>query len=359
MSWREVLDIDRSHELKGRTWWWWWFIFFFDNPADPSRTKQMVILWGTRNCKKLMINNVPWRNDGMFSRIGDTVTTRGVAAGWYYDGKTMHDPLFVDSGVLETHATGGGGTLSVRSQADYILDATARPYKILVDRPDVRIDVSLDSWTEHLDPIVPTGKDYLGHLGYRMHKIRGSKAKGTVSMAGAEESVTGTAYFQKVRINSPTSPWYWGVFQSENGSYIDYFMPHIGPPALRRDERHTTNLDWGERMLSKGWQFIEGESGELHKVKNVTMTKRYEDDLPVFTLMGKAGERQVKMEMASYARAYWKVVQPLLGPVNTLLYYNEYPVNLTEFEYREGGRRWSLSDLGRVVGNCEHAWGIV
>ncbi len=359
MSWREVLDIDRSHELKSRTWWWWWFIFFFDNPANALRTQQMVILWGTRNCRKLVINGFPWKNDGRFHRQGDTIETRGVAAGWYYDGGKMHDPLFVDSGDLVTRIAGDGGTLAVKSQSTYALDATARPFRILVSRPDLRIDLALDRWTDHLDPIVPTGKDYLGHLGYKMHKIRGSKVKGTVQMAGEKREVEGTAYFQKVRINSPTSPWYWGIFQSEDGSFIDYFMPHLGPPMLRRDAKHESNLDWGERMLSRGWQFIEGESGRLHKFKKIKMSKRYEEGLPVFLLQGEEGEQKLRMEMTSYARAYWEVVQPLLGPITTLLYYNEYPVNLTEFEYREGSEKWTLADLGRVVGNCEHAWGIV
>lgn len=359
MSWREVLDIDRLHELKGRTWWWWWFIFFFRNPAKPLRTKQMVVLWGTRNCRRLIINDHPWRNDRRFERREHAISTNGVAAGWYYDGEVMHDPLFVDYGELESRWAGDGGVLSVKSDSTYALDATARPYRVLVNRPDVRIDLSLDTWTKHLEPIVPTGKDYLGHLGYRMHKIRGSRVGGSIDLNGKRESVEGTAYFQKVRINSPTSPWYWGVFQSDSGSYIDYFMPHIGPPALRRNERHESGLDWGERMLSKGWQFIEGDSGALHKFKKVKMSKRYEGDLPVFTLAGEEGEQRLRMEMTSYARAYWKVVQPLLGPVKTLLYYNEYPVNVTDFEYREGSRRWGLSDLGRVVGNCEHAWGIV
>ena len=112
-------------------------------------------------------------------------------------------------------------------------------------------------------------------------------------------------------------------------------------------------------MLSKGWQFIDGTDGKLYRLKNVKMSKRYENDLPIFTLKGESGSQKLKMEMASYARAYWKIVQPLLGPISTILYYNEYPVNMTEFDYSEGSRHWSLSDIGRVVGNCEHAWGIV
>ncbi len=359
MSWREVLDIDRSHELRSRTWWWWWFLFFFRNPARPDRTKQMVILWGTRNCRKLVINDIPWRNDGKFARQDNGIDTRGVAAGWYYDGQKMHDPLFVDSGDLVIRMAGDGGTLSVKSDSTYAFDVTARPYRILVNRPDARIDLTLDKWTELMDPIVPTGKDFLGHLGYKMHKIRGSRASGTVSVAGNEERVDGTVYFQKVRINSPTSPWYWGVFHSEIGSYIDYFMPHIGPQAMRRTASHASNLDWGERMLSKGFQFIDDTDGQMHKLKAIRMSKRYEDDLPIFLLQGESGNQRLRLEMAAYARAYWEIVQPVLGPMTTLLYYNEYPVNVTGFEYAEGSKKWTLADLGRVVGNCEHAWGIV
>jgi hypothetical protein len=359
MSWRDVLGIDRDHALPNRTWWWWWFIFFFRNEANPDRTKQMVILWGTRNCRKLVVNDHVWHHDGGVVEGPDGLAFEGITAGWYYDGVTMRDPLFVDDGRMRTEWAEGGGTLRFQDGGTALLDATRRPYRLRVDRPEVAVDLSLDHWTDALSGITPTGKTYLRHLGYTMHKIRGSRVRGTVAVGGAEEEVVGTAYFQKVRINSPTSPWYWGVFQTGNASYIDYFMPHVGPPALRRSADHRSPWDWGERPLSRSFQFLDGEDGTLHRIRNVRIERRYADDLPVFRLRGREAGREVDMVMEAYARAYWKIEQPFLGLFRSVLYYNEYPVNVTRFAFRDGGKVVRLEDLGRVVGNCEHAWGMV
>jgi len=358
VTWAEVFDVDPAHALPNRTWWWWWFIFFFRNEDDPTRTKQMVLLWGTRNCRALVINDHAWRRDADLRRTPVSVDCQGMAAGWYYDGTTMHDPLFVDDGPLHAEHN-GGGRLSVESGNAYTFDATKTPSRVSVRRPGVDIELEVSPWTEYLSQVVPTGKTYLYHLGYRMHKIRGSRVRGSVRLGGGVESVEGTTYFQKVRINSPTSPWYWGVFHAPDGSYLDYFLPHLGPPALRRTSAHGSAFDWGELHLSRSFQFYEATTGKMHKIKGVRVTKRYVDDLPVFRLEGSREGKSVQLEMTSYARAYWEIRQPILGPFTNVLYYNEYPANVTAFEFRDRGRRVTLDDLGPTVGNCEHAWGLV
>ena len=358
VTWAEVFDVDPAHALPNRTWWWWWFIFFFRNAADPARTKQMVLLWGTRNSRALVINNHAWRRRGEIRRTPASVDCDGMAAGWYYDGATMHDPLFVDDGPIHTERN-GGGRLSLENGNAYTFDAAKTPNIVSVRRPGLNVELEVSPWTDYLSQVVPTGKKYLYHLGYRMHKVRGSRVRGTVRLGGGEDSVEGTAYFQKVRINSPTSPWYWGVFHAPDGSYLDYFLPHLGPPALRRSPAHDSRFDWGELRLSRSFQFYEAATGEMHKIKGVRVTKRYVEDLPIFRLAGERDGKSVDLEMTSYARAYWEIRQPLLGPLTNVLYYNEYPANVTAFEFRDGGRRVTLEDLGPVVGNCEHAWGIL
>ncbi|MFQ5883940.1 MAG: hypothetical protein ACE5IO_02440 [Thermoplasmata archaeon] len=359
MSYAEIMNIDTTHALKNRTWWWWWWIFFFRNPENPQRTKQMVVLWGTRNCKRLLVNDHSWERKSDTKRDGRKVTAYGLTACWYFDGTRMIDPVFIDDGPLVAQWSEDERELSLVSDSKYVFGGKGDSNWVKIERPDARIEIDLRPWTEYLSRIVPTGKEYFLHLAYAMHKIRGSRATGTVRIGERSEVVEGTAYFQKVRINSPTTPWYWGIFHSENGSYIDYFMPHFGPPMFRRTEKHSSKLDWGERMLSKGWQFYDVETDILHRVKNIRMRKRYQNDLPVFTLTGDDGKTRFEMEMTTYARAYWRIQQPLLKIFNTVLYYNEYPTNVTKFLLEYDGERITLEDLGPVVGNCEHSWGIV
>ena len=358
MTWADVFDADPAHQLPRRTWWWWWFIFFFRNDARPERSKQMVLLWGTRNCRRLVINGHAWENTGELRRTDDGIDCEGMTAGWWYDGAEMHDPLFVDDGRLHTER-GEGGRLVLENGNRYEFDAARMPQSVAVRRPGVDIELEIRPWTEYLSQIVPTGKRYLYHLGYQMHKIRGVKVCGTVALGANLEHVEGTAYFQKVRINSPTSPWYWGVFHAADGSYIDFFMPHLGPPALRRTARHDSPWDWGEWHLSNSFQFYEPAAGTLHRIKDVRITKRYENDLPIFRLRGSQGGKSIDFETTCYARATWVIRQPVFGPFTNVLHYNEYPANVTRFEFADGRRRVTLDDLGPVVGNCEHSWGLV
>ena len=47
---------------------------------------------------------------------------------------------------------------------------------------------------------------YAAGLGYDILRLHGTKAVGEID--GAE--VRGTAYFQKVKVQAPSVPWYWG-----------------------------------------------------------------------------------------------------------------------------------------------------
>ena len=281
-----------------------------------------------------------------------------MAAGWYYDGVSMRDPLFVDDGPIRMKRQ-DGSRLSLENGSAYTFDAGRDPGRVSVRRPELEIDLEVSPWTDYLSQVVPTGKTYLYHLGYQMHKVRGSRVRGRIRVGGRSQDVEGTAYFQKVRINSPTSPWYWGVFHTRDGSYLDYFLPHLGPPALRRSRAHISRFDWGELPLSRSFQFYEAATNEMHKIKRVRVTKRYVGDLPTFRLTGDRGGKSVDLEMTAYARACWEIRQPVVGPITNVLFYNEYPANVTSFEFRDRGRRVTLDDLGPIVGNCEHAWGLV
>jgi hypothetical protein len=359
MRYLEIMDIDTTNELRNRTWWWWWWIFFFKNKENPERTKQMVMLWGTRNCKEVMVNDHRWVRKSDLRKERGKASAYGMVASWFFDGNEMIDPLFIDEGPLTSTFSPGKRELNLAGKGHYIFSGEEDEHKVLVATRDVNIRMDLKPWTDFLSDVTPSGKEYFMHLSYAMHKIRGSKVTGKISIKNRTEEVEGTAYFQKVRINSPTSPWYWGVFHSERGSYVDYFMPHIGPPMFRRTERHGSRLDWGERILSKSWRFYDAGEGILHTVHNIRMKKRYEDDLPIFMLSGEDGEKRFEMEMRAYSRAYWRIQQPFLKLFNTVLYYNEYPANVTRFSFESGKGRITLENLEPIVGNCEHAWGMV
>ncbi len=385
MTFSDLWDVDMTDVVKNRTWWWWWWLYFFDNPDDPQRPLQLMVLWATRNAQRVRIDDVEWQNEGDIVRKDGEVAFGGMSGAWLYDGKKMHDPLFLEKGNMRTVWDDSKGSLIMESTSkgstsksatskestskeSTSKEATSRKneftgkpdeYKLAYDNGDVKLDLLMTPWTDWMGGIVPTGKKYLGKFSYRMLKIRGMKAGGTIEYGGNKLKVKGTTYFQKVRINSPTSPWYWAVLHSPKGSFIDYFMPHLGLSMFRGKHAHKTILDRGEKHISRSFQFYDHRTDKLHKVKNVKMKKRYENDLPIFTLGGFEDGKRVLLEMTTYSRACKEISQPLMGLFKTTLFYNEYPAFVTRFEYEDEDGLVTLKDIGPMFGNCEHAWGIV
>ena len=97
-----IWKIFKKNAIKGRTWHWWWWLFFFKNPKRDEFPKQFMILWATRNSKKVRVNDFLW-----IPKIEQQVSennTRfdGMVAAWYFDGKKMYDSLILERGLTET-----------------------------------------------------------------------------------------------------------------------------------------------------------------------------------------------------------------------------------------------------------------
>ena len=63
-------------------------------------------------------------------------------------------------------------------------------------------------------------REYPGGFNYQL--IRLNKLDLTGKVDG--KNVKGTAYFQRVLLNSPAIPWYWGVYHFEKGAKRDLFV---------------------------------------------------------------------------------------------------------------------------------------
>jgi hypothetical protein len=196
-------------------------------------------------------------------------------------------------------------------------------------------------------------------MGYSMLKYRALSSSGKIRVGNVETPVNGRSYFQKVRISSITPCWYWGTVQWDNGGYLQYFLPHVGIPMLRRSISHKSKMDWGEKMLTKTLNFYDPREGKEYITKNIKITKRYENDLPIFNVNASSGDCELNIEMATYARCCWNISQPLIGSLWHGIFYNEYPARVINFEFKSGLQTANNIDFGRSYCNCEHTWGTV
>jgi hypothetical protein len=361
MDYNLMWDLNTKEKLPRLTWWWWWWIFFIHNKKNPERAKQLMILWSTKNCERIKVNDFDWRRKYDISQAPGKLKFHGMTGIWYYDGTKMLEPFALEPSGFTVRWKGEKGELVPHTDNTYTFKGDPESYRVKIAKNDYEFDLKMVPWTDFMKEHRYNSNRYFKDYSYNILKIYGSKLSGSMKEPGTEKAaVKGTAYFQKVMVNAPAVPWYWGVLHAEDGSYIDYFNPHIGPQILRRTDRPRSIWDWGILSLNRGIQFYIAEQDKRLMFKKVSVTKKFtRDNLPIFQVSGRRGRERIEFTLKSYSRAYWRFEQPWWGRLNSILYYNEYPVTLESFLYRNGSEKITRDDLGYVVGNSEHSWGAL
>lgn len=355
----DIWKVYPENMLRNRTWHWWWWLHFFENPDNPEFPRQLMILWSTRNCKKVRVDDFRWEPRIPMEVNGNRAMFESMVASWYYDGGEMHDPFILDKGRTEIWWDDRSGRIKMESdEGAYSFGGSHANFQLSANNYNIGIELSMPPWNDAMSELVRTGRNF-GNMGYSLLKYRGLLSSGKIRIGEKETSVKGRSYFQKARICSITPAWYWATIQWDNGAYLQYFLPHVGLPMLRRSISHGSLLDWGEEMFSRTFDFWDPEERREYFMEDVRITKRYENDLPVFRVNAISDEAELSLEMATYARCCWNIAQPLIGPLWHGIFYNEYPARVTSFEFRSGTRRINKDDLGKSYCNCEHTWGTV
>ena len=86
-----------------------------------------------------------------------------------------------------------------------------------------RFEATLTPWWGPPSELTYKNNEIALGMGYDILRLQGMKA--LLSIDG--EELEGTAYFQKVTVQAPSVPWFWGMLHFSDGSYLDWFLPHI------------------------------------------------------------------------------------------------------------------------------------
>ena len=121
-------------------------------------------------------------------------------------------------------------------------------------------------WNEPMSSARHATATYAMNMGYDILRLHGCKVEGQLDGVATK----GTAYFQKVCVQAPSVPWYWGMLHLSDGSYIDWFLPHISLTISSRDNKPWRKRDLSHMSLSQGAYFMI-QLGEL--VKNFHQLK--------------------------------------------------------------------------------------
>ncbi len=385
--------LDLSNPCKEYAWWWWWQLVLMDPPDKESNPRQLMILWSTKNCDRIEVNGYDWRRKGTIEETEDGYRFNGMTCAWYYDGRHMHDPLVLEESNYTMKRLGGApdhkGILETTSKHDYTFKGKRDDYRlnIINDEVDLRFrftPMSREMTTHRYKENIIKGK-----FTYNIHKIYGMRADCRLKVKGegdpssrhgyrpihspggfgTTEEMTGTSYFQKLLVNAPATPWLWGIFHMDDGSYVDYMIPHVGLGIFRKHTRPRSPLDRGKIKIRRHMEFYDAQQDRRYELKT-KVRMEYQEGLglgnklelmPIFHVTAKNDEGCVlKMTLEAYSRATWRFKQPFLGVIPTVLFYNEYPSHMTAFEFTgPNGHRITRDRWKTVYGNCEYSWGFL
>lgn len=322
----KMFDIEDEPMPRG-AWWWWFWLFFFDNPKDPTRPRQLMILWSTKNAKRINCNNL----DIELELPIDRKNLGGAVAAWYFDGEKMHHDFLLEQCMIKVSREG------ISTDSKVPTSFTMRDFVSRV-RIGERFDFVTEIKGEHdfLKPNYHANK-FIGSKGYGMTRMNRLHLKGVVD----GKPITGTAYFQRVFVTAPAVPWYWGVFHFANGAVLTYFNPRLMGKSIKKDI-----------------SFFDGK--EMHNIKDIKV-KRAGGKIPSFDISGENKGERIRFTVSAYEHSSWTFKKKILGVIPSKLVYNEYPSIITDFEFvdKTKKKKTTLKDLGRGVGNAEHTMGLL
>ncbi|RAH16538.1 MAG: hypothetical protein CMB56_000390 [Methanobacteriota archaeon] len=381
----ELWKMPNLPNIKNLTWDWWWWIVMWPSKKYPDRSEQLMILWSTKETPAILVNNKPWIAAAKpNSNEENLVTLPGMTCGWYYDGERMYEPLvFKNERIVsissqhedwKTDSSSGGAVITLTDQLlSTGLTDDKKKFWIRLESDEnavengapQKFEIEMRPWNAALSKARRSFQKYQKNLGYDIIRIHGCKAEGKYD----NEVIEGSAYLQKVRVQAPTIPWYWGFLHFSDGSYIDWFIPHISPLAFSSSDKSWQMKDFLEISLSKAALFHDAERQRTEKFKKLKLKKSKsnyliekndeKEILPRFEIEMWNGRTMIVLTLDAISRAYWSFDQPTRGGMISHLCYNEYPLKVAGIAIQDEIGIRTIKHWDWIHGNAEHSWGIL
>jgi hypothetical protein len=378
--------LDVMPPIHRLSWWWYWVIIFVPDPSNPGRTRQLMTLWSTKETEAIRVSGHWWKpGSRMHKDEHGGFVIPGMVCAWWYDGETMHEPLTIrecrmavvgdDHPLWPGEGSGeGAGAIVPIEREDISLGMrpgnTAMWMALSSDREarakgaPSTFEAELTPWWGPTSSLTYKENEYSFGMGYDILRLQGAKC--TLKVDG--ESAEGTAYFQKVTVQAPTTPWFWGMLHFGDGSYLDWFMPHVSPLSSAMDDRPWRRRDFLRRPDNGAGIFHDRTRGRTENFARCEVELSQSDRglrdhhgylLPEFRIRVWNGRTQVSLDVRAVSRARWTFDQPTRGGMVSHLTYNEYPLEVTRIAILDEKGLRTIEDYEWIYGNAEHSWGFL
>ena len=323
---KKIFDI-KNEPMPHGAWWWWFWLFFFNNPKNPDKPRQLMILWSTKNERVINCNNLKIN----IKLPIDKKNMDGAVCAWYFDGEKMHHNFLLEQCNINM------------TDKELLTDSTI-PTSFTVNKNKNIIKIGNDfefiaeSGNKH-PFVMPTyhSHTYFGNKGYSIIKLNHLNLNGKVN----NKRIHGSAYFQRVFVTAPSPSWYWGIFHFEKGGILTYFNPSLLGKSIKKDV-----------------SFFDGT--KMHKFADINV-KKLKGNLHTFVVSCKNDSERMKFVVKPYSHSSWTFKKRSLGFIPKKLVYREYPAVISnlEFENKKTGEKIMLENLGKSIGNAEYTTGFL
>ena len=387
-------EIERLWSLGGMqpiqhlTWDWWWWLIMLEDEKHPNRSRQLMVLWSTKNTEVIDVGGSEWQGGRPRADEEGGLSIPGMVAAWWFDGERMWEPLVKKSlrmaAIPTSHSlwpgeegVAGSGAIIPIDEHDLSMGLGAKGDEFWLnltadeslqkDGCSANFAFRMRPWSKPMSTARWAHKDYGKGMGYDILRLHGALVQGDIDGT----PVTGTAYFQKVCVQAPSPPWYWGMLHASDGTYIDWFLPHVAATITAKDARPWKMRDLPHHPLSQSGLLHDAKNGRSEIFEQVRVRKlpsrKLEGKhaewpiapLPIFEVEMWNGRTTVLIEAQAIARAHWTFDQPTRGRMTSHLTYNEYPLQVLKLSITDENGRRNLDDFAWVRGNAEHSWGIL
>ncbi len=356
----KIWEIDLKDKRAG-TWWWWFWVFFIENKNNKGLPQQLMILWSTKNEKEINCNDRLLKINTEINVHKNKSFFDGTAAAWFFDGKKMHENFILEQGEITLTKKPASLISNSKNKTSFYEEKDKFIVKINKEDNKFVFNLKLEDNNKFVAPIIKKSSYFRGAFGHEVLRIPRLSFTGAIKNKEKKQNINGTAYFQKVIVNAPVSPWYWGIFHFNKGSILSYFNPHIGTAVLK-DNLTKKLLSKGNISVKQTAYFFDKKTMKRYDFEKIKIKKETnKQNQPVFKVSAENKDFKLLFTVDCYADAFWKFEKKFLGLIRMRLKYNEYPAKIIQFSLqdKQGNQLVTIKDLGIGIGNAEHSWGAL
>ena len=380
--------LDVMPPIRRLSWWWWWALILIPDAENPGRSKQLMVLWSTKETPAIRVSGHWWKPGGrMFVDEDGGHVIPGMVCAWWFDGEKMFEPLVKRecrmASISDTHplwpgegkGEGAGAVVPLTDEdmsigmapgnKSFWINLSSDEEAISEGAP-AKFKAELTPWWGPPSELTYRNNVYFLGMGYDILRLQATKCKLLVD----GEVMEGTGYFQKVSVQAPSFPWFWGMLHFDDGSYLDWFMPHVTPMWSARDDEPWRLRDFFRTPNIGTGVFHDRKTGKTQNFDNCTveLSKQNSPDalkdekgkpLPEFLVRVWNEDSSAKIRVRAVSRARWVFDQPTRASWVSHLTYNEYPLEVISINYEDSEGSRNEGDYQWIHGNAEHAWGVL